>query len=308
MNSQEKETCINLFLSHSINLSYEYITHKKNLTKADCYLAIPNGKKYFVWFTKWNKKNVCFFLEVYYNKIVDISIKNVPFHFPETIFYGTFFVKKNIKIFSVENIFYYKNQNIVFLPFYEKLHYIKNFFHSIQREIPNPQFVYFVLPLMDISYSSLLEKINNFHQNIYFIQCIKNNHFQNIKYNEIKKNTEKSRATFLVKPELTNDIYYLYTKEKNAYKKFQIAYIPNIKTSYFMNSLFRNIKENTRLDLLEESDEEEEFENIDIYKYVYINKEIPMLCEYNTKFKGWIPLGISKNEIISGDKLKSFVG
>ena len=35
-----------------------------------------------------------------------------------------------------------------------------------------------------------------------------------------------------------------------------------IKQVLMMNSLFRTIKENNNLDLLEESDDEEEFENI----------------------------------------------
>ena len=35
-----------------------------------------------------------------------------------------------------------------------------------------------------------------------------------------------------------------------------------------MNNIFRNIKENTNLDALEESDDEEEFENISLDKYV----------------------------------------
>ena len=37
-----------------------------------------------------------------------------------------------------------------------------------------------------------------------------------------------------------------------------------------MNELFRNIKENSNLDLLEESDDEEEFENVNPDKYVYL--------------------------------------
>jgi hypothetical protein len=74
-----------------------------------------------------------------------------------------------------------------------------------------------------------------------------------------------------------------------------------------MNSLFRHIKENTNLDSLEESDDEEEFENTDINKYVFLNKEIPIECEYHLQFKSWIPLTISKKEVISWDNLKSFV-
>ena len=41
-----------------------------------------------------------------------------------------------------------------------------------------------------------------------------------------------------------------------------------------MNKLFRNIKENINLDSLEEIDEEDEFENIQIDKFVDLNKII----------------------------------
>ena len=41
---------------------------------------------------------------------------------------------------------------------------------------------------------------------------------------------------------------------------YDIACIPDYKTSVMMNSLFRDIKENRNLDFLEESDSEEEFE------------------------------------------------
>jgi len=75
-----------------------------------------------------------------------------------------------------------------------------------------------------------------------------------------------------------------------------------------MNDLFRKIKENKNLDLLEESDDEEEFENTNIHKYVFIDREIRMECEYHLKFKSWIPINTTNNEIITWDELKSFVG
>ena len=57
-----------------------------------------------------------------------------------------------------------------------------------------------------------------------------------------------------------------------------------------MNRLFRIIKENDWLDALEESDDEEEFENPDPFKFVHLNKSVNMLCEYNRKFKKWVPI------------------
>jgi hypothetical protein len=57
-----------------------------------------------------------------------------------------------------------------------------------------------------------------------------------------------------------------------------------------MNTLFRNIKENSNLDLIEESDDEDDFQNVGIDKYVDLKKTFLMECVFNGKFKRWIPL------------------
>ena len=59
-----------------------------------------------------------------------------------------------------------------------------------------------------------------------------------------------------------------------------------------MNKLFRNIKENINLDSLEESDDEEEFENIQIDKFVDLNKTFKMRCIFNYKFRKWVPVNV----------------
>ena len=56
-----------------------------------------------------------------------------------------------------------------------------------------------------------------------------------------------------------------------------------------MNNLFRIIKENKDLDALEESDEENEFEDSNIDKFVYLDRSYKMLCNFNNKFKKWVP-------------------
>jgi hypothetical protein len=95
--------------------------------------------------------------------------------------------------------------------------------------------------------------------------------------------------TFICKPDIQNDIYHLYTSD-NEY--VGLAAIPDYKTSVMMNNLFRNIKENNDLDALEESDDEEEFENANIDKFVYLEKSHKMVCNFNNKFKKWVPIKI----------------
>jgi hypothetical protein len=64
-----------------------------------------------------------------------------------------------------------------------------------------------------------------------------------------------------------------------------------------MNSLFRTIKENKNLDLLEESDDEEEFENISIDKFVNLDKQLKMKCVFIQKYDSWQPIEISDDKI-----------
>jgi hypothetical protein len=104
-----------------------------------------------------------------------------------------------------------------------------------------------------------------------------------------KQSSLKKDKIFICKPDIQNDIYHLYSLE-NEYAG--VACIPDYKTSVMMNKLFRIIKENNDLDALEESDDEEEFENENIDKFVHLNKSYKISCIFNNKFKKWFPIKI----------------
>uniref|UniRef100_A0A6C0HBS6 Uncharacterized protein n=1 Tax=viral metagenome TaxID=1070528 RepID=A0A6C0HBS6_9ZZZZ len=107
----------------------------------------------------------------------------------------------------------------------------------------------------------------------------------------------KYPTIFQVTADLQNDIYHLFAYGKNNRPVYyNVAYIPTYKTSVFMNSLFRKIKENINIDYIEESDDEEEFQNIDEDKYVDIDKVLLMECIFHTKFKKWVPMRVVANE------------
>ena len=110
---------------------------------------------------------------------------------------------------------------------------------------------------------------------------------------KINQNAHNERI-FIVKPDIQNDIYNLYTVNNDKEEYYDTAYIPTYTTSVMMNKLFRNIKENDNLDKLEESDDEDEFENNNIDKFVYLEKSYTMICKYNYKFKKWFPVSVVK--------------
>ena len=98
-------------------------------------------------------------------------------------------------------------------------------------------------------------------------------------------------TVFKVTADLQFDIYRLFAYGRNKSSVYyNIAYIPNYTTSVFMNNIFRKIKENKNLDAIEESDDEEDFENMDIDKYVDVKKYVLMECRFHFKFKKWVPI------------------
>lgn len=287
---------------------YDKMINKK--VPSDYYVAIPYGKKYLAWFTFYNRENVCIFIEVKpnYDKFAinerQTRIMPVSFHNDlslNTILYGTFIGNKNI--FCTENIYYYKNKDISQQSNNKKFKIMEHIFkNEINQSRIIPNNIVFGLPLMNTSYKQLCEDLSKIPYQIYCIQLKYFHKFQSFKM--LYKREEQQEKQFKIMADSQTDIYKLYLldelEENGDNKFFDYAYIPNLEISKLLNNLFRNIKENTNLDLIEESDDEEDFENVDVNKYVDLEKSIIMNCEYNSKFKRWVPISeYSKNTILS---------
>ena len=83
----------------------------------------------------------------------------------------------------------------------------------------------------------------------------------------------KYNTTFEVKADIDYDIYHLFAygaKAKPIY--YNVMYIPDYKTSVMLNKIFRKIRENDNLDYIEESDDEDDFQNTEPDKYVDLKK------------------------------------
>ena len=115
-----------------------------------------------------------------------------------------------------------------------------------------------------------------------------------------------NKAIFKITAQIQTDIYNLFAYKDGKEEFFSIAFIPDLKTSVLMNKLFRKIKENGNLDTLEESDEEAEFENEREDKYVFLDKSFKMNCQYNHKFKKWVPISLAPRDsrIILADNIQ----
>jgi hypothetical protein len=132
---------------------------------------------------------------------------------------------------------------------------------------------------------------------------------QQVKQQQAPVNRPTNReSVFLVKADIQNDIYNLYSLAPDqTEEQHSTAHIPDFNTSVMMNKLFRNIKENQNLDALEESDDEEEFENERADKFVYLDRSLKMVCQFNHKFKKWSPIKIAdkNSRVIASSEAKN---
>jgi hypothetical protein len=341
----------------NFELSYETISHKKVSPSYNICLAIPQGKKCYIWFTFHGDKDVCILLDMNREKkITKATIIDVKFQNKlelGTVLYGSIIEDegKPTKFFVIEDIFFYKGISMKKANQKDKLSIMYDFIKNIIPEESNKDITIFTIPIIwNIEYKDDFECPSTIPDNIqdslgyqvHHIQyrCLNDikpylNVFINRKLNfaatvtqESKK--EKSHAfdtieincdyskpqykyptVFQVTADIQFDIYHLFCYGMNNKPLYyNIAGIPNYKTSVFMNGLFRKIKENKNLDAIEESDDEDEFEDMTEDKYVDIQKVLLMECVFNMKFKKWVPVRIVDNsfKVVHVSKLQFIPG
>jgi len=338
---------LNILLKRFPNfeLSYENISHNKVSNLYNVCLAIPIGKKCYIWFTFHENKDVCYIFELNREKKIT-KAKMVNIHPNQklslgTILYGTIWEDNDsVNWFIIEDIMYF--QGIYMKPhnFQERLNFLYQTMCKINEKKPQKNMI-FVLPVIwsvnlnenmieypsnipdiisypihHIQYRSLCNimpylnvNINRKIQTQIIPKPLANKIEKGFDYSkkmDITKPQYKYKTVFQVSADIQYDIYNLFAFGKNNEPQyFGTAYIQTYKKSVFMNTLFRKIRENQNLDYIEESDNEEDFEDSSEYKYVDLNKVLSMECVFHNKFKKWIPLKVvdKKSKIVHISKL-----
>lgn len=347
-------------------LSYETICHKKVSTTYDICLAIPFGKKAFLWYTFKDADDVCFLLDLNKEKRICKSTQlNVTFD-PHlslgTILYGTLIYVNGKQWFIIEDIHYYRGVALRKSKTVEKFAFLEKVFEETCRKHSSKNDMVVMLPVMwkhhdisgtardDISTQSTIPSAisSRINYQVHHIQYRSSDEimpYLNIPTNkkfvtnsgtaatavtsisntksddnimlfdtsafylDFTKSQYKYHAVFQVTADIQFDIYHLFAYGKN--KKpvyYNIAYVPNYKSSVFLNGLFRNIRENINLDYIEESDDEEEFQKTEEDRYVDIKKVILMECQFNYKFKKWVPIKVvdHRSKVVHIDTLVKY--
>ena len=282
-----------------IKLSYDKMLHNK--VYADLFMIIPKGPKAFLWFTYVDNNNVAILLIL--NKHGNIkSVDVYPMCFNSvlslgTLIYGTFFDVNGNHHFTFEEIYTYKSVNVAAKPLVDKLNiYNEIFGKDLLQKSYNKHFIMPGLPVWTASYNAAIEVANSLPYKVYGIK------FYNMKQHNgnsvgiyINKEVVLKEGIFKVKATIEPDIYELHCYDRdNTCCGF--ASVSSYKQSVMLNSLFRNIKENSNLDYIEASDDEEDFEDVCEDKYVDLNKIVYMRCVYQPNFKKWEPVEVIKTK------------
>ena len=293
---------LSTFPFKEIELSYETPVHKK-VHGSHITIAIPDGIKSYAWFEK--QSGGCWILEITNGSVSNITRLTQEFNpvLKGTILYGTTFRCKSGNLsFSIEDVLFFKGKNVCRMNLLHKFNLLNDVFK--QSYLVNPE-IAFGLPFMDKQFYALLNAIPTLQyksSNIHFrylegkmtntafvMKYIKPRVKNQLNTTATTATVKKGVSVFSVVADIQPDVYYLTAPDGTTC----VACIPNYTVSVMMNTLFRNIKENNNLDALEESDDEEDFEDVRIEKYLIPNETpIKMKCEYNYKFKKWTPVSV----------------
>ena len=334
LSSQQKQYILSRFPTQNIKLSYETVAPKKVLSSEeyDLCVAIPYGKKAYLWYTFYNENSVCLLLELNRDNQLNDNISIYPnSYIPKdfelgTIISGTIYEETeendSTKYFIVDDIHMYKGIIISNKLFSFKSGFLYDFFVQIYNVEPKQKIAMAVFYSNDKKYDNIPYNCRHIqyrstnqilpHYNVSNIKkflLITEPALEKEKEKEKKKfiiNTNwkfdfskqiyKQTVYFWVKADLAYDVYYLgalsTTKKTKEIIYCQNALVLNFKTSVLLNTIFRKIKENQCLDMIEDSDDETDFEDVREDKLVDLNKECIMECYFHFKFKKWIPIQV----------------
>lgn len=322
-------------------LSYETVSQKGDLSIYDICIAVPTGRKAFLWNTFYNDNDISYILDVNREKhIAKANVLHTCKMHPmshNTIVYGTIIAEENEQpeytktFFVIEDIYYYNGVQLKNVPFIDKLAYMKQYI-ELSAKTDYEQFPYILtLPYMwrhegvnqtelpyllseafakNIGYSThhlqyrslrlitpyintnINRKVNLTIAQINIAQNTNVPNYYRMKYPmDYIKPQFKYNTVFLIKADIQNDIYHLFAYGNRKSMVYSgVLCIPDYKTSVMMNTVFRRIKENDNLDAIEESDDEDDFQNISPEKYVDLNKTVAFDCKFHRKFKKWCPI------------------
>lgn len=267
---------------------YNYITHDRVLYKnehPDMYMMVPSGTKCCIWISSYHDKPILY--ELYITNAC--KIYDVVAHFfvgdpslakgKGTICSGYSFSIHNRRMITLFDIMSLNGISLVRDGYEKRMKSLYSFFNLIDIHSTKNRVTIGMVHVV-FNESHIEDTIGTTNYRIsHILKCkIQNNDIVYISKDRVKK---YHRCVFNVRALESSDIYELYCKDDEI--PHSIAGIQTVECSVMMNKIFRVIRENDNLDLLEESDDDSD-------DYLIDNVTQNMVCSYNKKFNKWIPI------------------
>lgn len=254
------------------------------------YIIKPFGRKCYLWFTYIDNKFLSLIKFVNDNDFYSVNLNfDNTLSYNNVLLYGYFFNQNNVNYFVIDNIVNYNNYNYVLKTKEYNIENVFKIYTVLFKHCVNSSnnYLQIHIPYITDDYNKLFNNIYSLAYKPHSISLWNSN--KNIGHYILNNSNNISEVIFKVTANPNHDTYNLYCVNKGNFEYHNRCLVRDYKLSKYMNSLFRNIVENKNLDLLEESEDEDDFENIDENKYVYLDKYYYFKCTYNKRFKKWVP-------------------
>jgi len=268
----------------NIKLSYDKQLHNK--VSCDIYSITPKGCKAVLWFTYKDETPIVYIFHYRYNNIIKSETPIVSFDSTlclgkGTILQGVLFHIKSLSHFSISDILYYKGK-LVKYNFKDSIQMKLQILSSyIKQERYTKKSLVIGLPYISKKYDDIIKKMNELEYNIQGFVCHDYQRYHSQGIVVFKDKIMNSNDCIMkIKSTYLDDVYHIYIDDEY----YNVCCVPTYKSSKLLNELFNKNKMDT-IDSIEESDNEEDFEDKNSFSEV-IKK---MKCKYHQKFKKWEP-------------------
>ena len=281
----------------SVELSYDKLLHKK--VRARCFSLLPQGVRSLLWFTYIEDRHVPLLLTLDRRGNISNATPTTLSFSDElvigegTVLNGIIFEHNSVKCFTCLEPLIYKGQPVWREKISVKMDILGHIVNNEMNVTPYcKDWLLVGLPYTTTSFNDAVSVARTLPYSVHGIRLFDRSKTRTLGYVKYT-GSQVSTANFTVKAQIQADVYSLYTQDHIRGNRPRIALVQDYKSSVMMNKLFRQIKENDNLDLLEESDDEEEFEDISDDKYVDTKKTYVMECVYEPRFKKWRPIKLT---------------
>ena len=276
--------------SLDIQLSYEEILHKK--VPSDMYAAIPNGDRLVLWFTSHREGAKLFvFVMGNRNEVKSVTQRSGCFSSSlalgrGTILFGYTTKKEDLSTVACIDVPMYKGTDLIRSAYGKRLEKLAYLLNNESRQVRfTKNCTVLGAPVIERSLFLSTDGAKRLPYDVSMVMMARSAGVCGFLPVTIRR---ERTAVFEVRPRTEEDIYELFCSDSGAFPH-SLACVQTYKMSVKLNRLFRKVKENDNLDLLEESDDEDEFEDPSDDKFVYLDRAVRMKCVFNRRFKRWEP-------------------